>query len=370
MAVLAHTLIHSAEMKIDMRCVCPRDVKKMLVQRARSVYWKKWAAKHEDEELKEGTWFDPALVLLRKKAKGAWTERHRNVARMIFLEGGWTQKRLFENGWWDISKCQACQMEEGTVPLSGMARSKAGYSGILQKVGAKGENVEERMEAAKRHSVAHPLSGRQWNGGHISATKCESEKHGSWSMPVEGFKGHVATDASLLGKTGRWGACGWAVVQRGSVEAETRGPAHHQEERADGFLCLIKRVIGPIKVHVDNKGIIDGLRKGESMCIKPSEREMLILWIQVWERITWSGRKRHFARSGACKGASHQKRKRNICRSLRGSSPKVTRRLMSWQKQEQCWTKDLWQKRKQKRCSRKWRRCMQLCSMRPASTAW
>ena len=59
----------------------------MLVQRARSVYWKKRAAKHEQEELKEGAWIDPALVLLRKKAKGGWTERHRNVARKIFLEG-------------------------------------------------------------------------------------------------------------------------------------------------------------------------------------------------------------------------------------------------------------------------------------------
>ena len=28
----------------------------MLLQRARTVYWKKWAAKHEYEELKEGVW--------------------------------------------------------------------------------------------------------------------------------------------------------------------------------------------------------------------------------------------------------------------------------------------------------------------------
>ena len=40
-------LMFSHEIKIDMRFVCPKDVKKMLVQRARSVYWKKWAAKHE-----------------------------------------------------------------------------------------------------------------------------------------------------------------------------------------------------------------------------------------------------------------------------------------------------------------------------------
>ena len=34
--------------------------------------------------------------------------------------------------------------------------------------------------------------------------KWESEKHKSWSMPAEGFKGHVATDGSLLGNTGKW----------------------------------------------------------------------------------------------------------------------------------------------------------------------
>ena len=32
----------------------------------------------------------------------------------------------------------------------------------------------------------------------------ESEKHQSWSMQVEGFTGHVATDGSLLGTAGKW----------------------------------------------------------------------------------------------------------------------------------------------------------------------
>ena len=41
-----HTLMFSDEIKIDMRFVCPKDVRKMLVRRARSVYWKKWAAEH------------------------------------------------------------------------------------------------------------------------------------------------------------------------------------------------------------------------------------------------------------------------------------------------------------------------------------
>ena len=52
-----------------MRLVCPKDVGKMLIQRARSVYWKKWAAKHGYEELEEGAWLEPGLALLRQKVK-------------------------------------------------------------------------------------------------------------------------------------------------------------------------------------------------------------------------------------------------------------------------------------------------------------
>ena len=64
----------------------------------------RWAAKHEYEELKEEARLEPGLALLRKKVRENWTEKHRNVPRKIFLEGGWTQKRLFDVDWSDISK--------------------------------------------------------------------------------------------------------------------------------------------------------------------------------------------------------------------------------------------------------------------------
>ena len=70
-----HTMIFGNDTKIDMRCVCPRDVKKMLVQTARSVCLKKWAAKHGYEELKEGAWLEPGPALLRKKVRENWTEK-------------------------------------------------------------------------------------------------------------------------------------------------------------------------------------------------------------------------------------------------------------------------------------------------------
>ena len=83
-----NTLTFQGDRNVDLRDVCPKDVKKMQLQQARTVYWKKWAAKHDYEELKEGIWVEPALALLRKKTKEEWTEKHRNVARKLVLEGG------------------------------------------------------------------------------------------------------------------------------------------------------------------------------------------------------------------------------------------------------------------------------------------
>ena len=122
----------------------------------RSVYWKKWAAKHEYEDLKEGVWLEPELGLLREKMKDNSTEKHRNVARKIFLEGGWTQKRLFDVGWSDTSQCQACltgrrHREAQALPLPRMVRSQTRDSRGFQEAGAKSKNLKEGVEVAKRY---------------------------------------------------------------------------------------------------------------------------------------------------------------------------------------------------------------------------
>ena len=116
-------------------------------------------------------------------------------------------------------------------------------------------------------------------------TKWESEKHKRWRMPSEGFKGHVATDGSLLGSAGKWRACRWAVVQLdydeemgplhgmyGSMEAALEVQRTNNRADLTAFLCLLKKVTGPIKVHVDNKGIIDGLWRGERECSRNEKR--------------------------------------------------------------------------------------------------
>ena len=133
-------------------------------------------------------------------------------------------------------------------------------------MGAKGENIEKKVEGAKRYRRG---------------------------MPTEGFNGHVATDDSLLGTAGKWTAYGWAVVQSdceeemvplhgmyGSVEAVFEVQRTVKRAELTAFLCLLRKVIGPIKVHVDNKGIIDGLRKGVKECIKPRAGDA-DLWIKI-----------------------------------------------------------------------------------------
>ena len=116
-------------------------------------------------------------------------------------------------------------------------------------------------------------------------------------MPAEGFKGHVATDGSLLGKAGKWRDCGWAVVQLdygeemvpllgmyGSVVAEFEVQRTIKRAELTDFFCFLKRVIGPVREHVDNKSNIDGLRRGESKCIKPKAGDA-DLWIKIGEAL-------------------------------------------------------------------------------------
>ena len=142
------------DVRIYMRYVRPKHVRKMLVQQARSVYWKKWAAKHEYEELKEEIWLEPALALLRKKTNEEWTEKHRNVAIKLVLGGGWVQKKLFNIGWSDESESQACHKEEATEKHKIIAQNGTRLDGRSQRLsesGSKKREHQRRSGSAERY---------------------------------------------------------------------------------------------------------------------------------------------------------------------------------------------------------------------------
>ena len=72
-----HILMFEGQETVDVRVVCPQDVKKMLRRQTTTVYWRRWPAKHECEELKEGVSLDPIQAMLRWKINDEWTEKHR-----------------------------------------------------------------------------------------------------------------------------------------------------------------------------------------------------------------------------------------------------------------------------------------------------
>ena len=162
-----HTLIFEGIIRVDMRQVCPKDVKKMLLGQARSTCWRKWAAKHECEELKEGTrgWSQPWLCCEGRLRKGGL--KHRSVARKLVLESGWVQKRLFDVGWSDESECQACHKGEGTEKHR--LHHCPEWNEVRQEIPEAYNKWEQKARTSKkevkwqRGIVTHPLSESQWN---------------------------------------------------------------------------------------------------------------------------------------------------------------------------------------------------------------
>ena len=64
------------------------------------------------------------------------------------------------NRFWMVGQQSASSLSEGgrhrkaqALPLSRMARSEARYSGSLQEMCTKGENIKERTEMTERYSV-------------------------------------------------------------------------------------------------------------------------------------------------------------------------------------------------------------------------
>ena len=107
-----------------------------------------------------------------------------------------------------------------------------------------------------------------------------------------------ATDCPLQGVAGKWSACGWSVAQLD--HDEELGPMHGMYGTLDAglevqrtikraelmaFLCLLRKAMGPTMYHVDNKGIIDGLWRGEMTCIGPKAKKNADLWISLWEEL-------------------------------------------------------------------------------------
>ena len=123
-----HTSIFEGDRSIDMRYVCPKDVKKMLLQQARTVCWKKWAAKHEYEDLTEGETLPENWFWMEAGCRG-------NSSTLV--------GRI-------KSECQACHKAQKSTGFATVPGNPRGF----QKVGAESENIQEGVEVAERYYCA------------------------------------------------------------------------------------------------------------------------------------------------------------------------------------------------------------------------
>ena len=69
----------------------------------------------------------------------------------------------------------------------------------------------------------------------------------------------------------------------GTLDAEPDVQRTIKRAELADFLCFLRKAVGPT-LHVGNKGIIDGLWKGEMKCIGPKAK-YADLWIAIWEEL-------------------------------------------------------------------------------------
>ena len=96
------------------------------------------------------------------------------------------------------------------------------------------------------------------------------------------------------------------------------------------FLCLLTKVIGPIKVHVDNKGIIGASWRGERKCIDPKVGDA-DLWIKIWDELQLSTSKEKLVDAEHVKASRTEEDKKEISH-FEKLSQRARKRLTSWRK--------------------------------------
>ena len=70
----------------------------------------------------------------------------------------------------------------------------------------------------------------------------------------------------------------------GTLDAEFVVQRTIKRAELTAFFFFFRKVVGPTTVHVDNKGIIDGLWRGEMKCIGPRAKDADV-WILIWEEL-------------------------------------------------------------------------------------
>ena len=107
-------------MIVNMRVVCPQDLKNTQRNHAKTVAGKRWE-KHERVELKDGVWVEPLKVLSKRKTV-------------------------------DSQACQQAKVRAGTGTRKEIHKAKVGRNGIVEGRPS-GRKIEEQMKVFRFGTV-------------------------------------------------------------------------------------------------------------------------------------------------------------------------------------------------------------------------
>ena len=72
----------------------------------------------------------------------------------------------------------------------------------------------------------------------------------------------------------------------GTLDADLEVQRTKKRAELTAFLCHFRRIVGPTAAHVDNKGSVDVLWRGEMQCIG-THAKGADPWILIWEEVHW-----------------------------------------------------------------------------------
>ena len=153
-----NTWLFEGQVAVYMRVVCPQDVKNMLVKQARMVYRKRWAAKHECEELKEGVWLARTNPGGAAKEDQRSVDRHRNVMRKLVVEDEYRK---------------GCTTLVGQTKRSvrDVTKKKAQRSIACVTTRVASGKTSKKYWKWQRGMKSHPPSEGNWKKSHLTAPR-------------------------------------------------------------------------------------------------------------------------------------------------------------------------------------------------------
>ena len=229
-------------------------------------------------------WLWPVRKVLKALRKRALSGVAASVRALV--EGGWpTQFKLFCHGCAAHSMC-ACARAVGTL------RHKLGACPLNS--GVRAEYCPVWLQKVHEKECWHPLFSR---GVPIRPKSAVAPREVSWLVTAGASDAgsqivDLYSDGSAKGCHWRAMRGGWSVVALDSAARHawtrrgTLGGVNISSHRAElrALLAALSWATPPVRIHVDNKDVVDGVSNGRDQCVS-SKTADADLWRLVWDKL-------------------------------------------------------------------------------------